>query len=68
MGAWTAPGMANIPGSKRFAPRPLKLLLLCFGFSDQWVGVTVNELPASAFAAEEFGNAQVERYCTWLTV
>src|SRR5579859_969673 len=36
------------------------LLLLCFGFGDQRVGMTVNEFPGVAFEPEEFGYAQVE--------
>jgi hypothetical protein len=39
-----------------------RLLLLCSGFGDQLVGMAVNELPGIAFAAKEFGHAQVERH------
>ena len=35
------------------------------GFGDQGIGVTVNEFPAIAFAAEEFGHAQIERDRFW---
>jgi hypothetical protein len=34
-----------------------RLLLLCFGFGEQRVGMTVNEFPGAVFAAEEFGYA-----------